>query len=163
MFSLEYCVNISKTTSIHHKDFIHRDRRDISPAFVFYLGNFSGAELVCFNDEEDRELAVLGEPYRMGVFDPRLPHMVCRSEEFHGTRYCVIFFKMWDNTAMLAPFFTMPRYLEGNVYNISTLDNSKNSPTTLLAPFAEFSLLVRHLCAVCQEGTRLFFIFSSNR
>jgi hypothetical protein len=122
-FFTEYCVHVSKTSAFHRKDVIHRDRRDISPAFVFYLGEFEGAKLACYDEDGERILATLGEPYRMGVFDPRLPHEVQRLESFRGSRYCVIFFKMWDSSGVLAPFETSPRYLEENVFT-STIEHT---------------------------------------
>ena len=33
-----------------------------------------GADLVCFDEGKEKEIGVLGQPYRMGTFDPRLPH-----------------------------------------------------------------------------------------
>jgi len=87
-----------------------------------------GAQLICFDNSKEHILAELGEPYRMGIFDPRLPHMVQHSKEFKGTRFCVIFFKMWDSGAVLAPFENVPHYLEENVFGKSA---PESPPTSL--------------------------------
>jgi len=166
LFLLEYCVHVSKTTAIHRKDLLHRDKHDISPAFVFYFGDFSGAELVCFDDDGETELAILGEPFHMGIFDPRLPHMVRRSKNFQGSRYCVIFFKMWDHSAVLAPFEKHPRYLEDKIsfsFNEAKLDGTKSFAESPSSSKESFSFLQKSVHHFHREGMKLFFTISSKR
>lgn len=91
----------------------HKESRDISPAYVLYLGDFKGARLQCFSPDGGKLLAEFAEPYRMGLFDPRLPHGVVRDRNFKGNRYCMVFFKMWDELSKnVRPLELQPRYLE---------------------------------------------------
>lgn len=111
---LEYCVHVSKMNAKCDKDHLHFERRDVSPAYVLYLGNFQGAYLRCL-DENGKELAQLGQPYRFGIFDPRLPHAIVRQKSFRGNRYCLIFFKMWEyGREESRPLERFPRYLDEN-------------------------------------------------
>lgn len=150
---------MAKTTRVNKKDFVHRDSRDISPALVFYLGDFSPCYLVCFDERKEKEIGVLGLPYRMGMFDPRLPHMVHRSKDFRGSRYCVIFFKMWDTSAKLAPFEVNPRYLdEENIFSQKPLESLERSATpSSMSPSTFCSASSGKSWTVCRQGSLLIF------
>ena len=115
---LEYCVHVSKITKKCSDDHLHKETRDISPAYVLYLGDFKGATLRCFDESGKVVLSEMGEPYCMARFDPRLPHSVIRGDNFHGNRYCLVFFKMWDTVSdSVRPLELCPGYLEPNVFS----------------------------------------------
>lgn len=113
---------------------------------------------MCFDEAGQEVIGCLGEPYRMGIFDPRLPHMVERSNDFCGVRYCVIFFKMWDCTAVLAPFELSPRYLEKNIFLYTPEEYSEEKPLSPAGvPLLVEKPLVGPLPKVRLDGTHLYF------
>lgn len=93
----------------------------------------------------------------MGIFDPRLPHLVDRSEDFGGTRYCIIFFKMWDWKPFLAPFYSFPHYLEENVFLSSFEKESSSEKTKLEEDFSSLFIFPNIPWEVRAEGLKLYF------
>ena len=87
----------------------HVDGNDISHQYALTLGNYHGAKVRTYDEQEN----VLGEfDYykRPCKFDGRLPHEVI-TDNFHGTRFTLVWFKCYDHRMTKpAPIFYTPCY-----------------------------------------------------
>ena len=91
----EYVVNYSCMTQPNHFVKKHVDSDDISHQYAMALGEYSGAYLRCY-DEEDNVLGDFDYQYEVCKMDGRLPHELI-SDDFEGERFCVIWFKSYDH------------------------------------------------------------------
>jgi hypothetical protein len=73
----------------------HVDSDDISHQYSMALGEYSGAYLRCY-DEEDNALGDFDYQYEVCKMDGRLPHELI-SDDFEGERFCVVWFKTYDH------------------------------------------------------------------
>ena len=91
----EYVVNYACMTQPEHFVKKHVDSHDISHQYAMALGDYSGAYLRCY-DEEDNVLGDFDYQYEVCKMDGRLPHELI-SDDFEGERFCVIWFKSYDH------------------------------------------------------------------
>ena len=70
----------------------HVDSDDISHQYALALGNYSGANLRCY-DENDNVLGDFDYHRKICKMDGRLPHELIQ-DNFKGKRFCVIWFKL---------------------------------------------------------------------
>ena len=103
----EYVVNYACMTQPEHFVKKHVDSHDISHQYAMALGDYSGAYLRCY-DEEDNVLGDFDYQYEVCKMDGRLPHELI-SDDFEGTRFCVVWFKLYDQRKMAPdPIFNTP-------------------------------------------------------
>ena len=91
----EYVVNYACMTQPEHFVKKHVDSDDISHQYSMALGEYSGAYLRCY-DEEDNVLGDFDYQYEVCKMDGRLPHELI-SDDFEGERFCVVWFKTYDH------------------------------------------------------------------
>ena len=81
---------------------IHRDK-DVSSQFVFSFGEYSGGELLLFNDKSKKFEQV--DTYNKIVqLDGRYKHYV--TNVTRGFRYSIVVYKMFDRRYKEQPYFT---------------------------------------------------------
>lgn len=90
----EYVVNFSCMDSPEHYVKKHVDADDISHQYALALGDYKNAYLRLY-DEDDNVLGDFNYHRKVCKLDGRLPHELV-STGFEGERYCVIFFKTYD-------------------------------------------------------------------
>jgi hypothetical protein len=106
----EYVVQFSRMSSPSHSCKMHKDKKDIGPQYIMYLGNYRNAILQAY-DKEERSYRCFSKPYLMLKFDGRLKHRVLM-ENFVGVRYAIVFYKLYDfRQPFLAPILFPPEYL----------------------------------------------------
>ena len=106
----EYVVNYSCMTKPEQYVKKHVDSDDISHQYALALGNYSGAKLRCY-DEEDNVLGDFDYHRKICKMDGRLPHELIQ-DNFKGKRFCVIWFKLYDHRkAEPDPICRTPQYV----------------------------------------------------
>ena len=107
----EIVVNFAKMVGgENHYVNKHRDKDDISFQYALGLGDYSGATLRCY-DDNDKVIGDFDYHNRICKMDGRLPHELIL-DNFTGTRYCVIWFKLFDSRKTQAdPIFQVPEFV----------------------------------------------------
>ena len=103
----EYVVNYACMTNPKHYVKKHTDSEDISYQYAMALGDYKGAFLRCY-DEQDNILGDFDYHNKICKMDGRLPHELILND-FEGKRYCVVWFKTYDHRKTKAdPIFREP-------------------------------------------------------
>ena len=110
----EYVVNYSSMTKPEQYVKKHVDSDDISHQYALALGNYRGASLRCY-DEQDNVLGDFDYNRKVCKMDGRLPHELI-SDGFQGERFCVIWFKSYDHRKTQPdPICREPCFMEVNI------------------------------------------------
>ena len=91
----EYVVNFSCMDKKSHYVRKHIDKDDISYQYAMALGTFENAYLQVY-DSNNQIIGKYDYNRRLLKMDGRLPHEVLM-DGFKGTRFCVIWFKLYDH------------------------------------------------------------------
>jgi hypothetical protein len=106
----EYVVNYSCMTKPEQYVKKHVDSDDISYQYALALGNYSGANLRCY-DEKDNVLGDFDYHRKICKMDGRLPHELLQ-DNFKGKRFCIIWFKLYDHRKTQPdPIYRTPQYV----------------------------------------------------
>lgn len=106
----DYVVNYSCIN--HHSHYVkkHKDDQDISYQYLLALGNFTGANLRCY-DENDNILGDFDNKKKICKMDGRLPHELIMNK-FKGIRFSIIWFKLYDRCKFEKdPLFKNPHFV----------------------------------------------------
>ena len=106
----EFVVNYSCMSKPEQYVKKHVDSEDISHQYALTLGDYNGATLRMY-DDEDHVLGEFDYYKRPCKFDGRLPHEVI-TDNFTGIRFTLVWFKCYDHRKTEAdPIFTTPCYV----------------------------------------------------
>jgi len=117
---------------------MHTDDTDISHQYVFHLGSWVGASLVCFDsDQKDvvKEIASFSEVRRVALLEGRHLHYI-RKEKFVGVRYTAIVYKSHGECAR-----TTKIRVHDDVYFASTLARLMKTENRCVFPFLYFFVI----------------------
>jgi hypothetical protein len=106
----EYVVNYSCMSKPEQYVKKHVDSEDISHQYALTLGDYDGAKVRMY-DDEDHVLGEFDYYKRPCKFDGRLPHEVI-TDNFTGIRFTLVWFKCYDHRKTEAdPIFSTPCYI----------------------------------------------------
>ena len=110
----EYVVNYSCMDSTEHYVKKHVDSDDIAPQYALALGDFKeGTASLRVYDKDDNAIGDYDYNNRVVKMDGRRAHELITTDEFSGTRYCVIFFKSYDHRKNVCdPILETPVYMQ---------------------------------------------------
>ena len=114
----EYRVQFAYMNDPSHRVSKHKDSSDVNFQYALSLGNFSGAKLRAYNEDETnwKDFDYKGRVLRV---DGRLSHEVVL-DHFVGDRYTIIFYKNYDHRYK-TPFGDKPLMLTPCFVNESKL------------------------------------------
>ena len=88
----------------------HRDADDISYQYALALGDYEGAKLRCY-DDDDTPIGDFDYKRKICKMDGRLPHELIMND-FKGTRFCIIWFKSYDRRKTIPDaLFNTPHFV----------------------------------------------------
>ena len=103
-----YAIFATKMSEENHSVPLHRDLRNCAPEYHMVCGNFQGASLQCFSEDE-KTSHFFDTPYSVLKMDPRLRHRVA-IDKFQGERFNFALY-ICDHRRV-EPLFFPPIYLQ---------------------------------------------------
>ena len=106
----DFVVQYARMSNPNHHCKKHVDALDVSHQYALALGNYRGAKLRVY-DAQDKPTGEYDYKRKILKFDGRLPHELVM-DDFQGTRYSLVFFKMYDRRQTeRAPIFHTPTFV----------------------------------------------------
>lgn len=107
----DYVVNYSCMNDPNHYVKKHKDADDISYQYALALGDYKGATLRCYAEDDTTVLGDFDYHRKICKMDGRLSHELVM-DGFEGTRYCIIWFKSYDRRKNTPdPIFNTPHFV----------------------------------------------------
>ena len=91
---------------------LHVDKGNIYPQRILGLGEFQGAALRCWHDDQLTSFTDFDIQHRVVEFEARVPHEVVIDPDFSGEMFFVIWYRCYDrHLTQAAPHLAQPRYV----------------------------------------------------
>jgi hypothetical protein len=111
----QYVIQFSKMSHRKHEVPLHLDDHDITHQYTINFGDWTGADLVCYNSSDKSNMSVVSKTCakrRLLKFDGRLYHEV-ETKDFQGVRYSCIIYQLWNETVLNpTPIIPVPMFVD---------------------------------------------------